>query len=258
MTQESKIVYDKKKELPWVELHADKSKPVLVRTSEQEIVSTGAEGVSRQVIERIGGEVARATTIVHYVPNKAFPRHVHSGGEEFVVLQGVWRDDYGAFPKYSYVRNYIGSSHEPSMGPEGCAIMVKLRQMSTKVEEPLHTSWNADPKVPEGWEEAGPNRKVKHIYKSELETVSFEQWAPGFSGVVDVPQHGKEIFVIDGSFTTQYGEHDERSWLRVASGEQAPTVSAVGPEGCFVYVKEGHLASDEVSVDMALKPKDWK
>lgn len=64
------------------------------------------------MIERLGGEVARCTTVVKYDPNRVFPRHTHSGGEEFIVLEGVWRDDYGKFPKYSYLRNYIGSSHQ--------------------------------------------------------------------------------------------------------------------------------------------------
>merc|ERR1719446_933875 len=97
------------------------------------------------MIERKGGEVARATTVVKFDPGKEFPRHTHGGGEEFLVLSGTWRDDYGNFPKYSYIRNYIGSGHKPHMGDDGCVILVKLRQMSHQVKEQDHKSWRLDP-----------------------------------------------------------------------------------------------------------------
>ena len=80
------------------------------------------------MIERLGTErLARATTVVRFNPDQSFPRHFHGGGGKFLVLDGVWEDDYGPFPKYSYVRNYIGSGHTPRIGEEGCVILVKLR-----------------------------------------------------------------------------------------------------------------------------------
>ena len=105
----------------WISINSDKSKAQLVKTSGIDWVATSqAGGVYRKMIEREGTEkVARATTIVKFDPNQAFPRHTHDGGEEFLVLDGVWRDDYGEFPKYSYIRNYIGSGHTPSIGEEG-------------------------------------------------------------------------------------------------------------------------------------------
>ena len=68
------------------------------------------------MIERLGGETARATTLVNFGANKSFPTHTHTGGEEFLVLKGEWIDHFGNFPKYSYIRNYIGSSHTPTIG----------------------------------------------------------------------------------------------------------------------------------------------
>ena len=47
-------------------------------------------GVERRMLDRIGGEVARATTIVRYAPRSQFSPHVHGGGEEFLVLEGVF------------------------------------------------------------------------------------------------------------------------------------------------------------------------
>ena len=91
-------------------------------------IETAAGGVRRKMIERLGGEVARATSLVRFEANACFPRHRHVGGEEFIVLQGQWFDDWQAQPAMSYVRNYIGSEHTPRIGPEGCTILVKLCQ----------------------------------------------------------------------------------------------------------------------------------
>jgi anti-sigma factor ChrR (cupin superfamily) len=37
--------------------------------------------------------------------------HVHGGGEEFLVLEGVFQDEHGDFPAGTYVRNPPQSSH---------------------------------------------------------------------------------------------------------------------------------------------------
>ncbi|SMX42322.1 ChrR Cupin-like domain protein [Octadecabacter ascidiaceicola] len=42
------------------------------------------------MLDRIGGEVVRVTTIVRYAPNSSFSAHSHTGGEEFIVLDGVF------------------------------------------------------------------------------------------------------------------------------------------------------------------------
>jgi hypothetical protein len=205
----------------WTELHCDKTQEVLVRAgSEVEWSETSAGGVRRKMIERYGGEVARCTTIVEFLPNRAFPQHTHAGGEEFFVLDGVWRDDFGAFPKYSYIRNYIGSSHTPEIGPEGCTILVKLRQMHASVAEPPHTSWNAaegaDAEARPGWAaleqfvtrpSGAPNEffsgKRRILFHSDNETVSVLVLRGAGHVRVAVPRNGMEIFVVDGALISR-------------------------------------------------------
>ena len=55
-------------------------------------------GVERRLLDRIGGEVARATSLVRYAPASAFPAHEHALGEEFFVLSGVFSDEHGDYP----------------------------------------------------------------------------------------------------------------------------------------------------------------
>jgi hypothetical protein len=57
------------------------------------------------MLDRIGDEVARATSIVRYAPASHFSPHVHDGGEEFLVLEGTFQDEHGDYPVGSYVRN---------------------------------------------------------------------------------------------------------------------------------------------------------
>ena len=90
-------------------------------------VDSPIAGVRRRMLDRLGDEVARATTIVEYAPGSQFSPHVHTGGEEFVVLEGVFSDEHGDFPAGSYIRNPPQSRHTPGSA-EGCVIFVKLWQ----------------------------------------------------------------------------------------------------------------------------------
>jgi len=70
-------------------------------------------GVDRIMLDRIGDEVARATSIVRYASGSSFARHEHAKGEEFLVLEGIFSDDSGDYPAGFYVRNPPGSGHAP-------------------------------------------------------------------------------------------------------------------------------------------------
>jgi len=89
-------------------------------------------GVYRRPLDRVGDEVARATTIVKYQANSHFSSHVHTGGEEFIVLEGVFQDEHGDYAAGSYIRNPPQSSHTPG-SDDGCVIFVKLWQFDLRV-----------------------------------------------------------------------------------------------------------------------------
>ena len=85
-------------------------------------------GVEKHLLDRQGGEVARTTSIVRYLPGSRFERHNHCGGEEILVLEGTLSDELGAYPAGTYLLNPGGSAHAPS-SKEGCTLLVKLQQM---------------------------------------------------------------------------------------------------------------------------------
>ena len=86
-------------------VNADFEQRTIVRFDENEWVSSPMPGVERKMLDRIGKEVARATTIVRFAPGSAFSPHTHDGGEEYLVLEGTFQDENGDFPVGSYVRN---------------------------------------------------------------------------------------------------------------------------------------------------------
>ena len=73
-------------------LNADFSASVIVRPEDYEWVDSPMPGVERMMLDRIGDEVARATSLVRYAPGSTFSPHVHTGGEEFLVLEGEFAD----------------------------------------------------------------------------------------------------------------------------------------------------------------------
>jgi len=106
-------------------INADLSQRAVVASDALPWVASPLPGVERRMLEREGAEVARVTSLVRYAPNSRFSAHTHSGGEEFLVLEGTFSDDYGDFPAGTYVRNPVGSKHTPHTDG-GCLILVKL------------------------------------------------------------------------------------------------------------------------------------
>ena len=79
-------------------LHADFSQRVVIRPDQYEWVDSPMPGVQRMMLDRIGDEIARATSLVRYAPGSTFSRHVHGGGEEFLVLEGEFGDEHQVYP----------------------------------------------------------------------------------------------------------------------------------------------------------------
>lgn len=217
-----------------MKINADFDQRVVLHGAEMDWVETRMKGVKRRMLDRVGAESGRATSIVSYDANSKFSSHVHTGGEEFIVLDGVFQDEHGDFPVGSYIRNPPESSHTPG-SDEGCMIFVKLWQFDkndrTEVKVNHHQLVSSeDP------DRAGVS--VKPLYKDQYEEVRVEEWDADTTVVVK-DEGGIEILVIDGSFEESGDKLKRLSWLRVPVGS---TVKAsTGLNGARVWVKTGHL-----------------
>lgn len=194
-------------------------------------------GVDRRMLDRIGDEVARATSIVRYSPNSHFSAHTHGGGEEFLVLDGVFQDEHGDYPAGTYVRNPPTSRHTPGSAP-GCALFVKLWQFDPDDRTQLHIDTRALVFAPAP---GLPGVEWAILYENACERVRLERWASG--AVIDMPVPGGiELFVLDGSFAEAGDEFTPHSWLRLPAGSKLQAIAGWG--GCKVWVKSDHLARD--------------
>lgn len=82
-------------------------------------------GVDRQPLDREGDEVARASSIVRYIAGSGYSAHTHGGGEEILVLEGVFSDEHGTYPQGTWIRSPRFSRHAPFTQSEGALIYVK-------------------------------------------------------------------------------------------------------------------------------------
>jgi anti-sigma factor ChrR (cupin superfamily) len=62
--------------------------------------------------------------LVCWQPETYFQPHAHFGGEEILVLSGVFEDEYGSYPPGSWIRSPHMSRHQP-FSRTGCTIYVK-------------------------------------------------------------------------------------------------------------------------------------
>ena len=63
--------------------------------------------------------------MVKWKPNTQFNTHKHWGGEEIYVVEGVFYDQFGSYPKGTWIRSPHLSEHRPFTKNEGALIFVK-------------------------------------------------------------------------------------------------------------------------------------
>jgi anti-sigma factor ChrR (cupin superfamily) len=68
--------------------------------------------------------------LVRWAPSTTFRRHHHWGGEEILVLGGVFEDEHGRYPQGSWLRSPHMSEHNPFTGPDGALIYVKTGHLA--------------------------------------------------------------------------------------------------------------------------------
>ena len=217
-----------------MDINADYSQRIVVNYHDLPWVSSPAAGVDRRMLERAGDEIAKATSVVRYQPGSRFQTHTHAFGEEIMVLDGVFSDEFGDYPAGTYILNPPGSSHAP-FSQSGCVLFVKLRHLGADPleREVLNTATAA-------WYQGMVSGLNVMPLSQQGAGSTLVRWAPQTYFNPHRHYGGEEIFVVDGVFEDEHGRYPAGSWIR------SPHMSLHQPfsrEGCTIFVKTGHLMS---------------
>ncbi|WP_116384260.1 cupin domain-containing protein [Cupriavidus taiwanensis] len=215
-------------------VNADFSLRAVVTPRQYHWTPSPQPGVERVMLDRLGGEKARATSVVRYAPNSCFPRHPHPGGEEILVLSGTFSEGQAHYPAGWYLRSPPGSSHQPSSG-EGAVIFVKLWQMQPSESQLVRI----DTRDESRWTVRN-GRESCLLFADDIEHVSLER-VPAGASVFNGHVEGVELLVLGGGLRERGQEYERGSWLRLPPGTYPDLVADVF--GACVYLKTGHLAN---------------
>jgi hypothetical protein len=214
-----------------MELNADFTKRAVMHGATMPWQPSPIPGVERKMLDRIGDEVARATTIVRYAPNSQFSPHTHGGGEEFLVLAGVFQDEHGDYPVGTYVRNPPTSRHTPG-SVSGCIILVKLWQFDPDDRTQVTLNTTQQQYIADS---TRLGVSLLPLFADERETVRLEKWEANASIDLLAPD-GLEIFVIQGGFRESGEVFQPHSWLRLPPYSRLLAQSEL--EGCQIWLKQ--------------------
>ena len=214
-------------------IHADFSQPIIIKPEDYHWVKSPRGEVDRMMLDRIGDEKARATSLVKYAPESTFPEHQHPLGEEVLILSGIFTEN--AEDDYStgwYLRNPHRSTHRVS-SKAGCLIFVKLMQMTEHEIDPTRINTND----PANWK-LTEDRMICPLFKSEYEQTYLEKLKPD-QIFVEKSEQGIEFLIIKGQLFSGTEIYPEGSWVRLPINFAAKFQA--GPSGATLYVKTGHL-----------------
>ncbi|WP_312969629.1 cupin domain-containing protein [Acinetobacter gerneri] len=200
-----------------MKINADFNQSYLLDSGQYQWIASPQTGIERVMLDRIGHEKARATSIVRYAPQSFFPEHSHPNGEEIFVLEGVFTEDKIDYPAGYYLRNPHGSSHSPS-SQDGALIFVKLRQMDQKdqafvrINTDLQDCWHT-------MNIAGQSNPVKvcPLFKNDHENVALYLFENNHFIETESDCY-TEILIIEGALCCDQVIYPEKSWMRLAKG----------------------------------------
>ncbi|WPC06427.1 cupin domain-containing protein [Pseudomonas benzenivorans] len=214
-------------------INADLDRRVVLDTHALAWQASPLPGVERRPLERFAAESGRATSIVRYAPGSAFSRHLHPGGEEILVLEGVFVDEHGEYPAGYWLKNPPGSGHTPS-SPGGCLLFVKLCYQAAEDQRTARI----DSRTAEWQPGRVPGLQVLPLDSYAAVHTALLRWAPGTRLQAQSHLGGAEVLVLEGVLEDEFGTYPVGTWLRIPPGSRHTPLSTAG---CLTYVKLGHL-----------------
>jgi quercetin dioxygenase-like cupin family protein len=205
------------------DIRRDFSQSAVHAPESHEWIPSPQAGVERVMLDRIGDEVAVATSLVRYAKGSTFPDHDLELGEEYIVLAGEFGDEHGRYGVGTYVRNPPGTHHAPFSDP-GCVIFVKLRQFDLKDQRQCVI--RLDTRLPQsGWRAIELHRYAEEVLQEIVAAADVEIVLPAAG-------HVQEVLVLEGRIVWEGQNLSANGWIRVPAGS-ALTVTTLEPSRLF-------------------------
>lgn len=219
-------------------INSDRRQLAIMHTTNMDWQPSPTPTVWRKRLEHIGdSEKGLVTSVVRFNAGSRFPRHGHPDGEELLILDGTFSDEYGDYPPGTFLLNPRGFEHEP-FSHDGCTLFVKLRQYPGVGRR--HVRVDSQNCVWHTHDIAGVEFLTLYQDPDHPEQIRLLRFAPRARIPPVAFPGGEEIFVIDGQFADEHGQYQRGSWVRYPAGSgHTPHTD----EGCTLYVKKGHLES---------------
>ena len=210
-------------------LNADMSIAAVAYASTIGWQSSPSSTVSRKRFHLVGeAESGQVTSLVQYDPGASFPAHPHPGGEEILVLSGVFSDQTGDWPTGSYLLNPEGFTHAP-YSKAGCRLLVKLRQYTGA--KTIRLSLDSL----EATESEGIDCRLLHSNTHEKTVVTKLEAGQAMGRTFE---GGCEGFVLAGNVNVNGTVLRQHDWFRFPDGDSVRLLS----HGCSVYLKFGAVS----------------
>jgi hypothetical protein len=217
-------------------LNMDFAQRLVIDTANMDWQASPMPGVKRKRMAYEEVERGHATSIVEFEPGSRFSPHGHPQGEEILVLQGTFSDEYGDYPAGSYFRNPEGFTHAP-FSKEGCVILVKLHQFRKSDTRQVRVDTRGAT-----FTSSSNGIGILPLHMFEGEITELQKWPQGTSMEIPARARGLEIYVISGLFTDQLGSYPQGFWIR--DGHPRPRFAKAEQE-TLMFVKTGHLPLQE-------------
>jgi len=217
-------------------INGDLSLRATADTTQMDWTPSPSGSVWRKRVHLVGSpESGQVTSVVRYEPNSNFPQHDHPEGEEILVLDGIFSDEHGDWPKATFLLNPEGFRHTP-FSKDGCLLFVKLRQFPGRDRN--HVAVDTDKLDWEPTSVTGVVQKKLYQQRGFSDVMHIERWAPRADLGRAAYAQGAEMFVLEGAFTDETGAYSAGHWLRFPSGSEHHPNSETG---CTLYIKRSGL-----------------
>jgi anti-sigma factor ChrR (cupin superfamily) len=216
-----------------MQLNIDFERVVVTNTVELPWQLLYEEGVAQRLLEKVGTKLPRTTSIIRYLAGASIPSHAYGQGEEMIVLEGEYSDEFGVYPAGTYIKNPTGTQRT-SITKIGCVLFVKQGHLQQDDTERVVIDVQNSP-----WRQGMvAGLRVMPLSEFKGEHSALVRWQPGT--VFNAHRHwgGEEIYVLEGIFEDEFGRYPKGTWLRNPHMSQHAPFSQ---EGCTIFVKVGHL-----------------